>query len=121
MKLHFEEITTREIIKLVASAERDGYSGDRFNPGNEITIEAMCVINERGEKSEDSMICRINYGCKESRIISFNINYDRKKAWGHIICNGEDSQYFDYWINVEYKEGRVSDINLDEIEKWLNE
>ena len=121
MKLHFEEMTTKEVINLIASAERDGFRGEGFNPGNEITIEAMCVINERGEKSEDSMICRINYGCKESRIISIDYNYNRRKAWGHIVRDNDDSKYFDRWINEDYQEGKVSEINLDEIDKWLNE
>lgn len=121
MTLHFEEMTSKEVINLITSGERDGYRGEGFNPGNEITIEAMRVINERGERSEDSMICRINYGCMVSRIISINFNHNRRKAWGHIVCEGEDPQYFDHWINADYREGRISEINLDEIEKWLNE
>ena len=121
MKLHFEEMTTKEVINLIAAVERDGFRGEGFNPSNVITIEAMCVINERDEKSDDSMICRINYGCLKSRIVSINFNSNRRKAWGHIVCDGEDPKYFDHWINAYYKEGKVSETNLDEIEKWLNE
>ena len=121
MKLHFEEMTTKEVINLIAAVERDGFRGEGFNPSNVITIEAMCVINERDEKSDDSMICRINYGCLKSRIVSINFNSNRRKDWGHIVCDGEDPKYFDHWINAYYKEGKVSETNLDEIEKWLNE
>ena len=39
----------------------------------------------------------------------------------YIVCDGEDSKFFDHWINADYKEGKVCEINLDEIEKWLNE
>jgi hypothetical protein len=38
MKLHFEEMATKEVINLIASAERDGYRGEGFNPSNVITI-----------------------------------------------------------------------------------
>jgi len=121
MKLHFEELTTKQIIKLIASAEQDGYRGKGFNPGNELTIEAMSSINDRGDKSDDSMVCTINYGCMESRIISIWFDSERRKAWGRIVDNDEDPKYFHHWINVAYDEGRVSEINLDEIEQWLNE
>ena len=57
----------------------------------------------------------------KSRIVNIKFNSNRRKAWGHIVCDGEESKFFDHWINADYKEGRVSEITLDEIEKRLNE
>jgi len=120
MILKFEEITTRDLINIIASAEADGYRGVGFNPGNELTVFASCLVNEHGEKSVDSVECIINYGCKESKVIAINFSYERRKAWGHIVHNGEDPQYFLRWINEEERAGRMEEIALDEIASWLN-
>lgn len=120
MVLRFEEITSDELIRLLASAEADGYRGEGFNPGNQISIFASTVINDRGEKSMDSMNCVINYGCKESRAIAINFSYERRRAWGHIVRNGEDPKFFQHWINEEERAGRMGEIDMTEIEFWLN-
>lgn len=120
MTLRFEEITTVDLISLIASAEADGYRGEGFNPGNQLSIFAKKVINDRGEKSKDSMSCVINYGCKESRAISIYFSYERCKAWGHIVHNGEDPKYFLHWINNEEQAGRMGEIDMTEIAFWLN-
>lgn len=46
MTLKFEEITTVDLISLIASAEADGYRGEGFNPGNQLSIFAKKVIND---------------------------------------------------------------------------